>query len=198
MYDSDSFFGLFLSAGEVSREKNCLSIDMNFLAAVKDSSKVTMTKTYDGRYLTEASITAEKKSGVKRPRTDIWPHNGFLKKNCRCDDCCLPKANMPEPTILYLNQGYLSHKNIDKLFYADYFILAQVLRLADIPSDLSTCELKPDEVKMFVTKYNKSTGHFLGIIETVGQIIVRGNEGEIIFDYGYCQKNNRLLYSTRK
>ena len=50
---------------------------------------------------------------------------------------------------------------------------------------------------MFLTKYNKSTGQFLGIIETVGQIIVRGDEGKTFFDCGYCQKNSKLLYSTR-
>ena len=129
------FFCLCLSVGEVSREKNCSSISMSFSAAIKDSSKLTMTKSYDMGHLTEASITAEKKSGVKRSRTDIWRYDGFFKKIRRCDECCLSKANMPEQTILYINQGYLSHKNNDKIFYADYFILAQVLHLADIPSD---------------------------------------------------------------
>ena len=186
------FFCLFLSVGEVSCEKNHSSIDRIFSAAVNESSKLTMTKS-----LTEASITAEKKSGMKRPRTDIW-HYGFFKKIRRCDEYGLSKANMPEQTLLYLNQGYLRHKNNDNFFFADYFILAQVLHLADLPYDLSTYDLKPDEVKMFVTRYSKSTGQFLAIIETVGQIIVRGDKVEIFFDYVYCQKNSKLLYSTRK
>ena len=150
------FFLFVLSVGEVSCEKNHWSIDRIFSAAVNESSKLTMTKSYDEGHLTEASITAEKKSGMKRPRTDIW-HYGFFKKIRRCDEYSLSKANMPEQTLLYLNQGYLRHKNNDNFFFADYFILAQILHLADLPSDLSTYELKPDEVKMFVTRYSKST-----------------------------------------
>ena len=79
------------------------------------------------------------------------------------------KVNMPEYTLLYLNQGDVSYKDNDM----ENVIIGKMLPLADVPSDLSTYELKPDEVKMLVTKYNKSTGQFLGIVKTIGQLIVR-------------------------
>ena len=104
------------------------------------------------------------------------------------------KVNMPEYTLLYLNQGDVSYKDNDM----ENVIIGKILPLADVPSDLSTYELKPDEVKMLVTKYNKSTGQFLGIVKTIGQLIVRGDEGEVFFDYDYREENSKLLYSTRK
>ena len=79
-------------------------------------------------------------------------------------------------TLLYLSQGGVSYKNNEKIIYGENLIIGQILPLADVPFDLSTYELKPDEVKMLVTKYNKSTGQFLSIVETIGQLIFRGNE----------------------
>ena len=101
-------------------------------------------------------------------------------------------------TPLYLNQGGVSYKNNEKIIYAENLIIGQILWLADVPFDLSTYELKPDEVKMLVTKYNKSTGQFLSIVETIGQLIFWGNEGEVFLDNGYRAENSKLLYIARK
>ena len=48
------------------------------------------------------------------------------------------------------------------------------------------------------TKYNVSTGQFLGLIESIGQIVVRGDSNEVLFDYGCNDKKNKLLPSVRK
>ena len=136
----------------------------------------------------------------------------------RCEEFSLWKVNMSEHTLLYLSQGDLSYKNNDhtllylnqggvsyknneKIIYAENLIIGQILAdvpLADIPFDLSTYELKPDEVKMLVTKYNKSTGQFLSIVETIGQLIFRGKEGEVFLNNGYRAENSKLLYIARK
>lgn len=152
-----SVFLFFCALGKDSNEQNRSSIDLTFSQAVKESSKITMTKNYVGGDLLEASITAEKKLSPKWKSRDLLPHHGCFKKGC-CDEFSLQKANMPELTLYYLNQGSLSYKNDEKIFYFDNYILDQIVPLANLPSNLSTYELKPDEVKILISKYNVSTG----------------------------------------
>ena len=71
---------------------------------------------------------------------------------------------MSELALYYLNQGSLSYKNDEKIFHYDNYILDQIVPLANLPSSLTTYELKPDEVKILITKYDVSTGQFLGIV----------------------------------
>ena len=82
-----------------------------------------------------------------------------------------------------MNQGSLHNKNDQKIFYGDHFILGQVIPLAELPADL-----KSNEVKLLRPKYNVSDGKFLGLIETIGYITVRGDPGETFFDSGYDKK----------
>lgn len=58
---------------------------------------------HDGRM--ETTITAEKDNG-KRNSTELWNKNGYLSSQV-CD-FFLEKANLPEMTIFYVNQAYLS------------------------------------------------------------------------------------------
>ena len=81
-----------------------------------DSFRLTMTKSYvDG-------AVAEKNLAVKRKSTDLWAQQVYFKHQ-RCDEFTLHKANMPEITLLYLNQGSLIYKNDLKMYYGDNFIL---------------------------------------------------------------------------
>ena len=54
--------------------------DQGISAAVKDSTKLLMTKSaFDGRI--EITITAEKDPNrLKRNSTDLWPSYGYLKQ----------------------------------------------------------------------------------------------------------------------
>ena len=45
--------------------------------------------------------------------------NGFFSSQV-CD-FSLEKANLPENTIFNVNQGYLSYKDIKKIYYTDIF-----------------------------------------------------------------------------
>ena len=38
----------------------------------------------------------------------------------------LEKPNLPENTIFYINQGYLSGKHSKKIYYNDVFIIGQI------------------------------------------------------------------------
>ena len=79
-----------------------------------------MTKSvFDGRM--ETTITAEKDpNGFKRNSTDLWPSYGYFKQQA-CD-FLVEKANMPEMTLFYVNQAYLSSKD-NKKIYCDVFII---------------------------------------------------------------------------
>lgn len=87
-----------------------------------DSFRLTMTKSYVDGAVAETTITAEKNLAVKRKSTDLWAQQVYFKHQ-RCDEFTLHKANMPEITLLYLNQGSLIYKNDLKMYYGDNFIL---------------------------------------------------------------------------
>ena len=46
--------------------------------------------------------------------------------------------------------------------------------------------------------YDPMTGEFLGLYDTVGFLVIRGDEGEHFFDYGYNETKSKLLYSFYK
>lgn len=54
------------------------SIDSEISSAVKESSRLSVTKTmFDGKV--ETTITAEKDTGFKRNSIDLWPKYGYFK-----------------------------------------------------------------------------------------------------------------------
>ena len=152
-----------------------------------------MTKNYVHGSLSDATITAEKSSSRKLKWTDCWPDSGYFKQDCNKFSLVKANANIPEMTLFYLNNASLyASKNDDTYFYAENYIIAQIIPLANSPTDLSTYELKPDEVKILKTQYNVSTGQFLELIESIGQIAVRGDAGETFFDYGFDQNKGKI------
>ena len=96
-------------------------IESGISTAVKDATKLSMTKrVFDSRM--ETAITAEKDpGGFKRNSSDLWPNYGYFKQQA-CD-FAVEKANMPEMTAFYINQAYLSYKDNKKIYYYDVFIL---------------------------------------------------------------------------
>ena len=60
-------------------------------------------------------------------------------------DFSLEKVKLPEMTIFYVNQGYLSYKDNKNIYYVDSFILDQVTSLLKQPDNLN--EYKPQENK---------------------------------------------------
>ena len=67
--------------------------------AVKDSSKIAMTKNSSGVKILEASLTAENRSdSTKCARIDVWQEVGYFKK-LSWVEITLHKINMPENTL---------------------------------------------------------------------------------------------------
>ena len=48
---------------------------------------------------------------------------------------------------------------------------------------------------MIRPKYNRSTGQFKGLYETIGILVLRRAPEEIVFNYGYDQNKSKILYS---
>ena len=171
------------------------SIDSGISSAVKESSKLSITKTlFDGRV--ETTITAEKDTGCRRNSTDLWHKNSYFKAEV-CD-FSLEKANMPENTIFYVNQGTLSYKDNKKIYYCYTYILGQVVPMLNPPEDLQNYVLKNNDAKIIRPKYDPVSGEFLGLVETLAYLTVPGDHQECFFDYGDNKENSKVLYSTHK
>ena len=77
---------------------------------------------------------------------DLWENFWYFStESC---DFSIEKANLPENTIFYINQGYQSFKDAKKVYYTDVFILAQIMPLAHQPKDIESYELNDNEVKI--------------------------------------------------
>ena len=123
---------------------------------------------------------------------NMWKKHGFFgTESCDFD---IEKANMPENTILYVNQGYQSYKDGYIVYYNDLYIIVQIMPLAQQPKDIESYQLKDDEVKILRAQYDPISGEFLGIEYFVGLIIVKNDADEQCFDYGYNKDNWKLLY----
>ena len=110
----------------------------------------------------------------------------------------LEKGNLPEKTIFYINQGYLSYKDNKKIYYNDVFILGQITPLLNQPQNIEEYVPKEDEVKILRPKYDIKTGTVLGIESCLSYLTVRNDLPEQIFDYGNSNENCKILYSTHK
>ena len=147
---SDIFLGLFLINQQVHTQ-----IDRGISQVVKDTNKISMTKNIfvDNRI----EITVEKTS-FKRNTVDVWPNYGYFKQQpCNYG---MDKENMPEKSIIFLNQGYQSYKDNKTVYYADYFLLGQVNECLNPRQNIEAYEFKDREVKMFRPRYYPVTGHF--------------------------------------
>ena len=166
-------------------------IDQEISAALKDSTELSLTKSvFDGRM--ETTITGEKDpNGFKCNSTDLWPSYGYFKQQA-CD-FSVEKAKMPEMTALYVNQTYLSYKDNKKIYYCGVFIVGQVTLMLNPPEDLKNYIPKENEAKIVRPKYDVVSGQFLGLVETLGYLTVRGDERGCFFDYGYSNENSKIL-----
>ena len=51
-------------------------------------------------------------------------------------------------------------------------------------------------MKYLHPKYNPEIGDFQGLYETIGFIVVRGDDQEIFLNYGFNKEKSKVLYST--
>ena len=94
---------------------------------------------------------------------------------------------MPEMSVFYINQGYQSFKDNKRIYYANYYILGQVNECMNPPENLKEYQLKENEAIINHPRYDTVTGQFLGLYETLGYLMVRGDSDECFLDYR-CSK----------
>ena len=134
----------------------------------------------------------EKLSGEK-----VWNENGFFK-DIR-PELNLEKVNMPENCLYYINQAFLSTvKNGEIAMYVQNFIIRQLIFAANQPKDISQYECLPNEVKLLSCVYDLESGEFKGVRLQLAYIILRGDEHEIFFNYGYDKSKSKVLFSYSK
>ena len=67
-------------------------------------------------------------------------------------------------------------------------ILGQVVVAANQPKDIDQYTPAKNQVKLTVCLYDTTTGEFQGIAMRLAYIILRGDEEECFFSYGYPEK----------
>ena len=129
---------------------------------------------------------------------NIWKKSGFFKD--QRIDLTIPKANFPENTLCYINQGTVSQVKDGEAIYLEYVILGQIIPLAnpDPSIDLDNYEFKDNECLLYVPLYNTETGLFKGLGKRLGYISLRGDKKETFYSYGYDKERSKLLYCTMK
>ena len=150
----------------------------------------------DGSMKTQLLIRSdakdEKLSGEK-----VWKENGFFK-DVR-PELNLEKVNMPENTLYYVNQAFISTvKNGDIAMYVQNFILGQLILASNQPKDINKYICEQNEIKLLSCVYDLESGEFKGLRLLLAYIILRGDEDEIFFSYGYDKSKSKLLYSYSK
>ena len=86
----------------------------------------------------------------------------------------------------------------DIAMYNHNFILGQLITAANKPTDIESYVCKDNEVKLFSYIYDLATGEFKGIREQVAYIVLRGDQHEIFFSYGFDKSKSQILYSYSK
>ena len=82
--------------------------------------------------LMTTSGSDEKVSGEK-----VWRENGYFKEIK--PEMNIEKANIPENTLLYINQGFISTvKNGELAMYVHNFIIGQLIVAANQPEDIDS------------------------------------------------------------
>ena len=133
----------------------------------------------------------ERLSGEK-----VWKNNVFKHVKPELN---LEKANMPENTLYYVNQSLLSTvKNGEIAMYNQNFILGQLIVAANQPTDITNYVCKDNEVKLFCCIYDLTTGQFQGIREQLAYIVLKGDQEEIFFSYGFDKSKAQISYSYLK
>ena len=89
----------------------------------------------------------------------IWLKSGFFK-DCQ-NDLAISKASFPELIFCYINQGQISPvKGGKQAIYLPYIVCGHIMPIAnpDPSINLDTQKFKEDDVLIYMSVYNKSTG----------------------------------------
>ena len=142
--------------------------------------------------LMTTSNSDEKVSGEK-----VWKENGFFKEIK--PEMNIEKVNIPENTLLYINQGFISTvKSGELAMYVHNFIIGQLIIAANQPENINEHQCADNEVKLLSCVYDIESGKFKGLRLMLAYIVLRGDNDEVFFSYGYNKTKSTVLYSYSK
>ena len=114
---------------------------------------LTKEATDKDRSLKTQLLVSTNNSDDKISSERVWRDNGFFK-DVR-PDLKLEKRNIPENTLMYVNQAFLSTvKNGDLAMYNHNFILGQIIPAVNQPEDVNLHICAPNEVKLLTCIYD--------------------------------------------
>ena len=92
----------------------------------------------------------------------VWKENGFFGDQRA--DLTMKKANFPENTLVYVNNGSVTPVEGRLAIYLEYVILAQLLPVAHLPPEVDPDNHKSldNEVLIFSPLYNIKNGLYRG------------------------------------
>ena len=95
----------------------------------------------------------------------------------------LKKANFLVNTLVYVNNGSANPVKGGHAIYLEYVILAQILPVANPPSniDLNNDKYLDNEVLIFTPLCNTENGLYRGLRKRLANIILRGDLNETFF-----------------
>ena len=146
---------------------------------------------------TQLFIRSSASDDEKLSDEKVWKNNGLFKYIR--PELNLEKVNIPENCLFYINQSFLlTVKNGDIAMYNQNFIIGQLIFAANQPKEIETYQCLPHEVKLLSCVYDLETGEFKGIREQLAYIVLRGDEHEIFFSYGFGKNKSKILYLFSK
>ena len=123
----------------------------------------------------------------------VQKENGFFGDQRA--DLTIKKANFPENTLVYINNGSVTPVKGRHAIYLEYMILAQILPVAN-PSpevDLDNHKYLDNEVLIFTLLYHTENGLYRGLQERLGNIILRGDLNEAFLATGLTMKGQKFF-----
>ena len=121
----------------------------------------------------------------------------FLTSHYRKKNLTIPKANFPENTLMYVNQGSVSLvKGGGQAIYLEFVVIGQLMPVAnsDPSMNLETHVFQDNEALLYVPVYNKATGLYGSLTKKLPHITLRGDANERFFSYGYSKEKSTLLF----
>ena len=128
----------------------------------------------------KTQLTISSKSSKEKVRNErVWRKDGFFKDTR--PKLNLEKKNIPENSLFYINQLYISTvKNGDLAMYHHNFIIGKFIVAANQPIEIDQYVCKDNKVKLFTCIYDLQMSGFIGLRCDVAFIVLRGDERELL------------------
>ena len=129
----------------------------------------------------------------------VWQESGFFDDHR--SDLTIQKANFPENTLCYVNQGSVSLlKGGGQVIYLEFVVCGQLMPLAnpDPSINLETHVFQENEALLYVPVYNKATGLYGGLTKKLAHITLRGDDSKRFYSYDFSKEKSALLYCTHE